>query len=153
MRPFRSPSPSQPKQATLLLVEDHDDYRQVVKLALNSFLPDWLVLEGDSVAAASEVLQNSAVDVLVCDLTLPDGLAFDLLDRLAQISPGQIKVIIISNHSAEQLEAIPERADIHGYFTKERGLKELAHLIEQVAGLESNHPARHVPSALPTFQA
>ena len=153
MQPSSSQSLSRSKQATLLLVEDHDDYRQLVTKALNTFLPGWQVLEGCSVASALDVFQTSVIDVMVCDLNLPDGVAFDVLDRLSPASREMTKVIIFSNHSTEQLKGIPERTDIHGYITKERGLKELAQLIERVAGLEASHLDCGGASARPTHQA
>ena len=63
----------------ILLVEDHDDTRDVLSRLLRR-----LGYEIDSVGtyeSALEVLNRSQFQVLLCDLTLPDGDGCDLVQE------------------------------------------------------------------------
>lgn len=129
--PSSHPSASVSSRPLVLLVEDHDGYRRIVRQALECFLPEWTVSEADGVQSAAEMLGQSRADVLVCDLILPDGTAADLVDQLPALKCDQTQVIVFSNHSAEALEPLRNRPQVRGCLMKERGLKELALMIEQ----------------------
>jgi DNA-binding NtrC family response regulator len=128
-----SPKRCESSSSVVLLVEDHDGYRRIVRQALECFLPAWTVCEADSVLAAKEVLRTGEVTVVVCDLTLPDGSATDLVGLLPSLTTKEPRVIIFSNHSAESLESLRGFHQVHDCLTKERGLKELASIIEHAA--------------------
>ena len=128
-----SPTRCESSSSVVLLVEDHDGYRRIVRQALECFLPTWTVCEADSVLAAKQMLQAGEVTVVVCDLTLPDGSATDLVGLLPSLTTKEPQVIIFSNHSAESLESLRGLHQVYGCLTKERGLKELASIIEQAA--------------------
>lgn len=115
----------------ILLVEDHDGYRRIVRQALECFLPGWTVCEADCVQSASETLLRASVSVLVCDLMLPDGTAADLVDQLSDMNCDDTKVIVFSNHSSKALEPLRAREQVHGCLMKDRGLRALASMIEQ----------------------
>jgi DNA-binding NarL/FixJ family response regulator len=121
----------------VLLVEDHDGYRRVVRHALECFLPGWSFSEADGVQAAAEVLRTGGAGVLVCDLMLPDGTAADLVDQLRALDCGQTKVIVFSNHSEEALAPLRTRPQVHGCLTKEHGLKALAMMIQQTGAFSA----------------
>ena len=118
----------------VLLVEDHDGYRRIVRQALECFLPGWKVCEADCARSAAEMLRRDGAGVLVCDLILPDGTAADLVDQLPGLGCGDTKVIVFSNHSTEAFKPLRARQQVHGCLMKERGLRELASLIEHAAG-------------------
>lgn len=129
-------------RSELLLVEDHDHFRGLVKQALECFLPGWVILEASSVATALDELRQSPVAVLICDISLPDGVATDVVDRLPSLHRADTRVILFSNHQAAEFEPLLARQDIHGFITKERGLKELAQLVESIA---ARAPDPHYP--------
>lgn len=128
-----SPTRCESSSSVVLLVEDHDGYRRIVRQALECFLPAWTVCEADSVLAAKQMLQACEVTVVVCDLTLPDGSATDLVGLLPTLTTQEPQVIIFSNHSVESLESLRGLHQVYGCLTKERGLKELASIIEHAA--------------------
>lgn len=132
--------PITPGQRALLLVEDHDDFRQLVKKAFECFLPGWQIREADSVASAVEQLRLSPFDVMICDMTLPDGVATDVVDALPSLTRQTTRVVVFSNHHESQIALLRARPDIHGFTSKERGLKELALLVERVASAPDFNP-------------
>jgi DNA-binding NarL/FixJ family response regulator len=77
------------------------------------------------------MLVHREADVMVCDLMLPDGTAADLMDQLSGLKCDKTQVIVFSNHSTEALEPLRGHPQVRGCLMKERGLKELALMIEQ----------------------
>lgn len=121
----------------ILLVEDHDMYRDVVRAALGAYLPQYDLLEADCVAAALSVLKTRQVDVLLADMTLPDGSAIDLLEQSAPFLAPGVKTIVLSSHSTADMLPVLSRKDVHGFVSKEQGLKALADAITSSCGPES----------------
>lgn len=140
----------QPPLPVMLLVEDHEIYRRLLVQSLGRFLKDWRVLEADSICSALEALQDTDVSVLVCDLTLPDGLATELLDAFPERVKELTKVVLLSNHSAEHLNQLALRPDVHGCMCKESGARELARMIERVAGFDDETLPLHQTAAQPS---
>lgn len=117
------------KSGVILLVEDHDLYRDVVRAALARYLPQFDLLEADCVAAALPVLHSHHVDIMVIDMTLPDGSAIDLIEKSGYFIQQGIKVIVLSSHSSADMLPVLSRNDVHGFVSKEQGLKTLADTI------------------------
>ena len=121
----------------ILLVEDHDMYREVVRAALGKYLPHFELLEADCVAAALPVLQSRHIDVMVVDMTLPDGSAIDLVEQSRYFIEQGVKVIVLSSHSSADMLPVLSRPDVHGFVSKEQGLKTLAETITAIFSSES----------------
>ncbi|MCF7789073.1 MAG: response regulator [Prosthecobacter sp.] len=128
------------KSGVILLVEDHDLYREVVRAALGKYLPDFEMLEADCVAAALPVLHSRHIDVMVVDMTLPDGSAIDLVEQSGHFIHQGVKVIVLSSHSSADMLPVLSRGDVHGYVSKEQGLKLLAETITAICGTEVPAP-------------
>ncbi len=120
------------KSGLILLVEDHDLYREVVRAALGRYLPHFEMVEADCVAAALPVLQAHKIDVMVVDMTLPDGSAIDLVEQSRYFIEQGVKVIVLSSHSSADMLPVLSRSDVHGFVSKEQGLKTLAEAITAV---------------------
>ncbi len=117
------------KSRVILLVEDHDIYRDVVRAAMGKYLPDFEMVEAECVAAALPILESRKVDVMVVDMTLPDGSAIDLVEQAERFIEQGVKVIVFSSHSSAEMLPVLSRSDVHGYVSKEQGLKALAQVI------------------------
>ncbi|OYW76789.1 MAG: hypothetical protein B7Z37_07300 [Verrucomicrobia bacterium 12-59-8] len=120
----------------ILLVEDHDIYREVVRAALAKYLPDFDMVEADCVAAALPLLQMHDIDVMVIDMTLPDGSAIDLLEQCGCFVQRGVKVIVLSSHSSADMLPVLSRPDVHGFVSKDQGLKTLAEMITAICPAE-----------------
>lgn len=128
------------KSGVILLVEDHDIYREVVRAALGKYLPGFEMLESDCVAAALPVLRSRPIDVMVVDMTLPDGSAIDLVEQSGPFIEQGLKVIVLSSHSSADMLPVLSRGDVHGYVSKEQGLKLLAETITAISCTEVPEP-------------
>lgn len=137
----------------ILLVEDHDIYRDVVRAALGKYLPDYELVEAECVAAALPVLNSQHVDVLVADMTLPDGSAVDLLDQCSPFTEQGMKVIVLSSHSSADMLPVLSRRDVQGFVSKEQGLKALADAISSLCSPEASGLAAPAGKELAQAQA
>lgn len=124
----------------ILLVEDHDIYREVVRAALGKYLPHFEIVEADCVAAALPMLHARPVDVMVVDMTLPDGSAIDLVEQCGAFIQQGMKVIVLSSHSTADMLPVLSRRDVHGYVSKEQGLKAVAEAINEICPATNSEP-------------
>jgi PAS domain S-box-containing protein len=81
----------------ILIVEDHDDTRELIGVALSQYGAD-VVLAG-SVAQARAALHESRVDVVVSDLGLPGEDGYDLLHTIQAQPGGGPPAIALSAHA------------------------------------------------------
>ena len=83
---------------TVLVVEDDSATRRLVCRDLER--ANMQVSEAESVAQALEALRSAAFDVIVLDLTLPDGSGLDVLAQVRK-DRGSTHVIVLSGASTE----------------------------------------------------
>jgi len=118
----------------LLLVEDHQGYREVVRTALCSYLPDFKVVAVEGVETALAALGERGFEVMVTDMTLSDGTAMELLDQAGSHIAAGMKVIVISGHDSREMQLALNRDDVHAHVSKESGIKALVRAVQGVAG-------------------
>jgi signal transduction histidine kinase/CheY-like chemotaxis protein len=96
-----APKPIPSRHRKILLVEDHADTRYLMGRLLGRLGYD--IRTAGSVASALDVLQTDSVEVLVSDLSLPDGSGLDLMRHLRQNMPAApIKGIALSGLGMEE---------------------------------------------------
>lgn len=103
-----------------------------MKAALGSYLPGFQVVEAESVETALAALSERVFEVMVTDMTLSDGSAIELLDGAGSSIAAGMKVIAISGHDNREMLPVLNRADVHGYVSKESGLRALAQSVRSV---------------------
>lgn len=82
----------------ILLVEDHADTARLMSRLLRA--SGYEVATAGSVASATVLARQVEYEVLVCDLGLPDGTGFDLLEQLKDHTG--MKAIALSGHGTEE---------------------------------------------------
>src|ERR1700753_3721545 len=86
----------QPMTRTILVVDDQDVVRDVIKLTLESAGYD--VIEAASPNAALELARASgSIDLLVTDIVMPEMDAFELAERVNTEIPG-IRILFTSGY-------------------------------------------------------
>jgi CheY-like chemotaxis protein len=82
---------------TILVVDDQDVVRDVIRLSLES--AGYLVLEAGSPSDAIELARDAeSIDLLVTDVVMPEMDAFELADRIACEVPG-VRVLYTSGYT------------------------------------------------------
>ncbi|AKJ29145.1 response regulator [Caldimonas brevitalea] len=91
-----APSPSAPLRHRLLLVEDHEDAAQVMKLLLEDL--DYEVTLARSLQEALECGRSDRFDLIITDLGLPGGSGVEVARAFA---PG-VPVVALSGYGSEE---------------------------------------------------
>jgi DNA-binding NarL/FixJ family response regulator len=128
----QSRSAIHPKPIRVALVEDHHLVREGLRLALAGAEGFEIVGEAASRAGALDLVATTKPDVLLLDLTLPEGDALPLLESLPAIQPG-LRVIILTMHSDPETVRQALAAGASGYLVKGAHLEELYAAIRAVA--------------------
>jgi DNA-binding NarL/FixJ family response regulator len=124
--------PARTSAIRVALVEDHHLVREGLRLAIAGADGFEIVGEADSRTAAMELVAATQPDVLLLDLTLPEGDALPLLESLPAIRPG-LRVIILTMHSDPETVRQALAAGASGYLVKGAHLEELFAAIRAVA--------------------
>jgi len=115
----------------ILIADDHAIVRQGLRQIVSD-QPDMVVAgEADSLTQTMEAVQSDSWDVLVLDLTMPDGNGLDLLRELRFTKP-DIRVLVLSMHSEDQFALPVLQAGASGYLTKETVPEELVRALRRI---------------------
>jgi DNA-binding NarL/FixJ family response regulator len=114
------------------LVEDHHLVREGLRIAISSEDGFEIVGEAAGRAAAMDLVATTRPDVLLLDLTLPEGDALPLLESLPKIQPG-LRIIVLTMHSDPETVRQTLAAGASGYLVKGAHLEELFAAIRAVA--------------------
>ncbi len=118
----------------VLLVEDD----RLVRSSLRLFLErkGYRVLVAESAAQAREALAQGAIEVLVTDMVLPDGMGSDLARAIQAEIPG-VKVVFMSAHPPELLQEQGRLAAGAAYLEKPFEMDALDDLLGRVLAGET----------------
>ena len=101
--------------ANVLLVEDEHDVRLLLKrvLALEGFV----VYEAENIKTASKLLENEKIDLVLCDVKLPDGNGVEFISKIKDAHP-YIEIIVLTAYGniPDSVQAIKNGA--FDYITK-----------------------------------
>jgi DNA-binding NarL/FixJ family response regulator len=143
--------PTLPKSScTLLIVDDHPLYRQGMRSALTTLLPEASVLEADSAEDGARLLKaHPAVDLVLIDLHLQGMDGFVALAWYAQHFPLVARVIISGQDDAASV-ARAMQAGAAGFISKTWAVGEMVSAIRRVLAGELVTPAiaQHSPPPL-----
>ena len=125
---------------TILVVEDYDDIRGMLKILLES--EHLHVLEAASGPEALSVIKTERPDVVLMDLGLPGFDGFETIRRIRKIDGFQnTPIIVLSAHSEQSNYESAFRAGTNYFLTKPVDFDELETLLQQIlANGNGNHP-------------
>jgi two-component system CheB/CheR fusion protein len=124
----------------ILLVEDHADTAEVFArlLAVRGFR----VTIADSIASALDHARRFPVDLLLCDIQLPDGNGCELLRKLRdELGMDLLRAIAFSGHDKADFVEQVKGAGFEAFMLKPIECAELFSVIEEVSHA---HPPAHV---------
>ncbi len=114
--------------ATILLVDDEPSARSTMALLLRK--RGHRVIEAADVAASTKALADTAFEVVVTDLRMPDGDGLDVL-RAAKAHCPEADVILLTAYAGWESAKEAIRLGAFDYFEKGREPDELLHRIER----------------------
>jgi CheY-like chemotaxis protein len=117
------------RDRTILIVEDSDDARYFMRLALEQ--RGYLITEAENGAKAVELAQRERPDIILMDLSLPilDGIAATEKIR-ATDGLGGVPIIAVTAHQETDFRAGAKAAGFDAYVTKPIDMDFLGDLIE-----------------------
>jgi len=117
------------RDRTVLIVEDSDDARYFMRLALEQL--GFLVVEAENGAIALEVAERERPDIILMDLSLPimDGLTATEKIRSSQALQG-VPIVAVTAHQETDFRAGAKAAGFDAYVTKPIDVDFLSDLIK-----------------------
>jgi DNA-binding NarL/FixJ family response regulator len=113
-----------PAALRIMLVDDHPIVRRGVSDILAGAFPQATIEQVGSGADALALARSESWDIVILDLTLPDGSGLDVLKRIRELQP-RLPVLILSMHTADQFARRAIAAGASGYLTKDTADEEL----------------------------
>jgi PAS domain S-box-containing protein len=117
--------PSKPLR--ILLVEDHHDTRRTLSRLLTHFGHD--VVTADNVEAAINTISANNIDVVLCDIGLPDGSGYEVAAQAR--AKGHIKAIALTGFGTEQDVQRSKEAGFDFHLVKPINFQELQSVLDQ----------------------
>ena len=119
------------KSIRILIADDHALIRQGLKQIVADNSNMIVADEADNFSEMLRKARKDHYDVVVLDLTMPEGNALDSLKQLKEEKP-QLPVLILSIHSEEQYALRMLKAGASGYLTKESAPEQLIEAIGKI---------------------
>ncbi len=117
------------KPLRILLVEDHQDTRRTLSRLLTHFGHD--VATAHNVRSAMEVIDSDKINVLLCDIGLPDGSGYDVVSQAQAKRP--IKGVALTGFGTEDDVRRSKEAGFDFHLVKPVNFQELQAVLEQLA--------------------
>ncbi|HEX6718129.1 MAG TPA: response regulator [Pyrinomonadaceae bacterium] len=118
---------------TLLVVEDYDDVRQMLRMLLES--EHMGVLEAANGTEALDILRNERPNAVLTDLGLPGIDGFETIRRIRKIDGFQnTPIVVLSAHSGQSIYEEAFHAGANYFIVKPVDFDELEWLITQILG-------------------
>ncbi len=128
----------------ILIVDDHPLFRDGLRTLLRDQKDLQLIAEADTAADAVRLARELQPDLVLMDLSLPDGDGLEALRQIATQQP-QIRIIVLTMHDDPALLVAAAKAGAHGYILK--GVRS-ADLLRAIRGVIANGAALS-PEMLP----
>ncbi|HSS20606.1 MAG TPA: response regulator [Pyrinomonadaceae bacterium] len=117
------------RDKTILIVEDSDDARYFMRLALENH--GYLIVEAENGAKAVELAESEQPDIILMDLSLPimDGIAATEKIRASKKLDG-VPIIAVTAHQETDFRTGAKAAGFDAYVTKPIDIDFLGELIK-----------------------
>jgi PAS domain S-box-containing protein len=115
------------KPLRILLVEDHQDTRRTLSRLLTHFGHN--VVTADDVEGAMNIMGSDNIDVVLCDIGLPDGSGYEVAAQAR--ANGGIKTIALTGFGTEQDVQRSKEAGFDFHLVKPINFQELQTVLDQ----------------------
>lgn len=107
----------QGKKINVITADDHSIITKSMAFIVKELYKDAVVYQLTTIEEVTEVLQSTAIDLLVLDISFPDGNPLNILPSLKKNYPG-LKILIFSGHEEEHYALRCINAGANGYLSK-----------------------------------
>ena len=120
----------------ILIVDDHDIVRKGLAMLVSRQKDLTVVAEAGTVAEAVEKARETAPDVVVMDIRLPDGTGIEACREIRDEN-SDVKVLMLTSYSDEEAVMGSIMAGASGYLLKEIRSQEIVDAIRRVGSGQS----------------
>jgi two-component system response regulator NreC len=117
----------------LILVDDHQIVRAGVRAVFSGSAEFRVEAEAGTVAEAEQAVRTAQPDVVLLDITLPDGSGLDAVPRLLAVSPAT-RLLILSVHDEPAYVLRAVKAGAHGFLRKDANPAALREAVKAIHG-------------------
>jgi two-component system response regulator DegU len=126
-----SPHDSQTKKPTILIVEDHDVFREFVNKKLHSLNSTCTIIEAQNAEEGLTLAKTIEPDIVITDIRLPKMSGIELTRRIKELLPKTI-VIILSLYEDPVYKEQAITAGAYAYVLKQQFQSELIPLLKEL---------------------
>ena len=116
----------------VLVADDHAIVRRGVREILEEAPLGLTVNEAGSAAETLKAVRDNTYDIILLDISFPDGSGLDVLRQIRAHSP-QTRVLLLSMYPEEQYAQRALRSGASGYLTKDSAPSELVIAIQKIS--------------------
>jgi len=120
----------------VLILEDYKPSRTLFLEILQFVFKSIEIVESESIAHVSQLVEQNVFDLAIIDINLPDGSGIDVISRLRNISPETYCIVATVSEDDKTFFAAL-RAGTHGYLLKSDSRNDL---ISHLKGILYNQP-------------
>lgn len=115
----------------ILLIDDHKLIKIGIKVLLEDNKDVDVIDDCSSKKEFLEKIDNESYDLFICDISLPDGSGYDILEIIKE-SKMKTKIIILSMHEDKSYIKKAFKLGASGYVTKSTAHEEILQAIDKV---------------------
>ena len=115
----------------ILLIDDHKLIKIGIKVLLEDNKDVDVIDDCSSKKEFLEKINNESYDLFICDISLPDGSGYDILEIIKE-SKIKAKIIILSMHEDKSYIKKAFKLGASGYVTKSTAHEEILQAIDKV---------------------
>lgn len=119
------------KKYKFITADDHDIVAKSLVYMLKDLYKDCEVFQVDKVNQIIQILQKETIDLLILDISFPEGDTLGIIPKLREIQPN-LKILIFSGHDENIYAMRYFHANINGYVSKLINLNEVKNAILEV---------------------
>jgi NarL family two-component system response regulator LiaR len=123
--------------AKILIVEDHDDFREIVKTYLQNRRLDVEILEAVTGEAGVEKALREKPDIVLMDIRLPNMNGIDAASQIKKHLPG-CEIIVLTMFETETFKKVFKTEDVSAYIGKSEIYEKLVPAIKKILSRGSN---------------
>lgn len=123
------------KDATILLVEDDESVRKLLRKVMAQRGLDVIDVEYGGAALVECKRQEKKIDLMVTDSVMPDHTALAWIDRISELRPN-MKVLCISSNRGDSLGAACEGEEGRAFLPKPFTNQTFLEKVEEMLGVQ-----------------
>lgn len=133
------------------LIDDHELIREGLRGLIEKNGSHFVVKETGTVADSLEAAPAASCDIILSDLTLPDGEGMSLIQELRRVRP-DLPILALTMHSTQQRVLGALEAGASGYLVKSASEEDLLSAIETVGSGGTYIHSTVTPFVLQSFR-